>query len=81
MLSTRFEQKRWFKRTVSALAILSGLGLGKLAAIWPFGTNSVAAFFVLLFCLIGLNRFYTGLLGIVIELVRPRAVGNGQSTQ
>jgi hypothetical protein len=72
MASTQFEQAHWYRGLTSTLAIVSAFGLCALAGLWPFGAGSLAAGVIVFFCMVGLQRFYFGALGMLIVLMQSR---------
>jgi hypothetical protein len=72
MASKQFEQKHWFRVLTSTLAIVSAFGLCALSGLWPFGAGSLAAGVIVFFCMVGLQRFYFGALGMLIVLMQSR---------
>jgi hypothetical protein len=63
------EQSRWFRGTVGALTLLGGIGLFAAAGL---GIHTVASALIAFLCLLGLERLFSGLLGIIVMLVRSR---------
>jgi len=67
------ERKKWFKAGVGALTFASAYGLFYLAGQWPFGGRSLWSVVIFFFCLVGLQRLYDGIVGIVVFLVASSA--------
>jgi hypothetical protein len=65
----RPEQKPWFRGGVAALTLLSGIGLFAAAGL---AIHTFASVLIAFLCLLGLERFYSGLFAIAITLVRAR---------
>jgi hypothetical protein len=65
----RLEQKAWFRGGVAALTLLSGIGLFAVAGL---AIHSVVSALIAFLCLLGLERLYSGLLGMAIVLLRSR---------
>ena len=63
------EQTRWFRGTVGALTLLSGIGLFAAAGM---GIHTVVSALIAFLCLLGLERLFSGLLAIIVMLVRSR---------
>ena len=66
------ERTWWFKWGVYAVSFGTALGLFYMAG-WSFGGHSLWATAILLFCLVGLQRFYAAVFGSVGILVAPVA--------
>ena len=67
------ERTWWFKTGVSALTFATGYGLFYVAGMVPFAGRSLWSALIFLFCLLGLQRLYAGVFGIVGILVAPAA--------
>ena len=65
------ERKWWFKAGVGALTFATAFGLFYLAGQWLFGGRSVCSVVIFFFCLVGLQRLYDGVFGVVAILVAP----------
>jgi hypothetical protein len=65
------ESKWWVKVGVPALAILSAVGLFRIAGILPFA--SVAAWVVFLICAFGLERMFAILVDLVAVIVNAKS--------
>ena len=63
------EQKWWFRGTVGVLTLLSGIGLFAAAGL---GIHTIVSALIAFLCLMGLERLFSGLLGMIIFLVRSR---------
>jgi hypothetical protein len=57
------ERKKWFKAGVAVLTFATAFGLFHLAGQWPFGGRSLWSVVIFLFCLVGLQRLYDGIIG------------------
>jgi len=66
---TNVERSWWFRGGVGALTLLSGIVLFELAG---FGIHSVFTALIAFLCLLGLERLYSGLLALMLVLVRAR---------
>jgi hypothetical protein len=62
-------QTWWFRGSVGVLTLLSGIGLFAAAGL---GIHSVVSALIAFLCLMGLERLYSGLLGLIILWVRSR---------
>jgi hypothetical protein len=67
------ERSRWFRVVVTSLALVSVWFLSAMAGVWPHGPRNIAAVVVVFFCLLGLDRLYAGLLGMIAVLVEKPA--------
>jgi hypothetical protein len=74
------EKTGWFRAGVSALTIASAVGLFYWAGVWPFGSRSIAAGVIFFFCLVGLQRFFAGVLGIAAIYLTPGLPGAAPKT-
>jgi hypothetical protein len=74
------ERSKWFKAGMGALTFLTAFGLFYLAGQWPFGGRSVWSVIIFFFCLVGLQRLYDGIFGIVGILVTPAAPRSKQES-
>lgn len=63
------EQKWWFRGTVGVLTLLSGIALFAAAGL---GIHTFVSALIAFLCLMGLERLFSGLLGMIIFLVRSR---------
>jgi hypothetical protein len=63
------EQSRWFRGTVGVLTLLGGIGLFAAAGL---GIHTVVSVLIAFLCLLGLERLFSGLLGIIVIFVRAR---------
>jgi len=63
------EQKWWFRGTVGVLTLPSGIGLFAAAGL---GIHTFVSALIAFLCLMGLERLFSGLLGMIIFLVRSR---------
>jgi hypothetical protein len=66
---TNVERTWWFRSGVGALTLLSAIVLFEFAG---FGIHSVFTALIAFLCLLGLERLYSGLLGLLLLLVRAR---------
>ena len=67
------EQKWWFRGTVGVLTLLSGIGLFAAAGL---GIHTLVSALIAFLCLMGLERLFSGLLGMIVSLVRSRRANN-----
>jgi hypothetical protein len=67
------EKRKWFKAGVGALTFATAFGLFYLEGQWPFGGRSVWSVIIFFFCLVGLQRLYDGIFGVVAILIAPAA--------
>ena len=63
------EQTLWFRGTVGVLTLLSGIGLFAAAGL---GIHNVVSALIAFLCLMGLERLFSGLLGMIVLLIRSR---------
>jgi hypothetical protein len=63
------EQTWWFRGTVGVLTLLSGIGLFAAAGL---GIHTVVSALIAFLCLMGLERLFSGLLGMIVLLIRSR---------
>ncbi len=73
------ERTWWFKGGVGALTAFSAITLFYYAGGWPFGPRSIPGWLVFFFCLIGLQRAYAGLFGVVSIIFMPVSPGVDQN--
>jgi hypothetical protein len=69
MVQKPVEQKWWFRGTVGTLTLLSGIGLFAAAGL---GIQTFVSALIAFLCLMGLERLFSGLLGMIVFLVRSR---------
>jgi hypothetical protein len=62
-------QRPWFRGTVAVLTLLSGIGLFAAAGM---GIHTFASALIAFLCLMGLERMFSSLLGMLIVLLRSR---------
>jgi hypothetical protein len=62
---------RWFTLAVRLISSGTVCRLTFVVGVWPNGPSSISAAFLLLFCLVGAERLYDALLGIVAIAVWP----------
>jgi uncharacterized membrane protein HdeD (DUF308 family) len=67
------EQKWWFRATVGVLTLLSGIALFAAAGL---GIHTLLSALIAFLCLMGLERLFSGLLGMIVSLVRSRRANN-----
>jgi hypothetical protein len=67
------EQKWWFRGTVGVLTLLSGIALFAAAGL---GIHTLLSALIAFLCLMGLERLFSGLLGMIVSLVRSRRANN-----
>jgi hypothetical protein len=63
------EQTWWFRGTVGVLTLLCGIGLFAAAGL---GIHTVVSALIAFLCLMGLERLFSGLLGMIVLLIRSR---------
>jgi hypothetical protein len=63
------EQTWWFRGTVGVLTLLSGIGLFAAAGL---EIHTVVSALIAFLCLMGLERLFSGLLGMIVLLIRSR---------
>ena len=68
----------WFRLLVFVFALGTVWWLSALVGVWPNGAQSISATFLFLFCLLGAERSYAALFGIVAFLLWP---GRDRSTR
>ena len=64
-----FGQTLWFRGTVGVLTLLCGIALFAAAGL---GIHTVLSALIAFLCLLGLERLFSGLLGMIVVLVRSR---------
>jgi hypothetical protein len=64
-----FEHTWWFRGTVGVLTLLSGIALFAAAGL---GIHNVLSALIAFLCLMGLERLFSGLLGMIVVLLRAR---------
>jgi hypothetical protein len=68
-MNSKQGQSWWFRGGVGMLTLVSGIALFTVSGL---GIHSLASVLVAFLCLLGLERLYSGLLGIVIVLLQAR---------
>jgi hypothetical protein len=63
------EHAWWFRGTVGVLTLLSGIGLFAAAGL---GIHTLVSALIAFLCLMGLERLFSGLLGILVVRLRSR---------
>jgi hypothetical protein len=64
-----------YRGIIGALTLISGIALFTLSGL---GIHSLASALLAFLCLLGLERFYSGLLGVLLVFLRARAAkGDG----
>jgi energy-converting hydrogenase Eha subunit B len=63
-------QMWWFRGTVGVLTLLSGIALFAIAGL---GIHTFVSALIAFLCLMGLERLFSGLLGLIVVLVRSRS--------
>jgi hypothetical protein len=63
------EQTWWFRATVGILTLLSGIALFAVAGL---GIHTFVSALIAFLCLMGLERLFSGVLGMIVVLVRTR---------
>jgi hypothetical protein len=63
------EQTWWFRGIVGVLTLLTGIGLFAAAGL---GIHSVVSALIAFLCLMGLERLFSGLLGLLLLWTRSR---------
>jgi|GEM_PF-2599102 hypothetical protein len=66
-----------YRGIIGALTLISGIALFTLSGL---GIHSVASALLAFLCLLGLERFYSGLLGILLVFLRARAAKGDRGT-
>jgi hypothetical protein len=69
MSNQPIEKQRWFRGTVGILTLLCGIGLFAAAGL---GIHNLVSALIAFLCLMGLERLFSGLLGIIVIWVRTR---------
>jgi hypothetical protein len=72
------ESKWWVKGGVVTLTLISAIALFYYAGQWPIGPRSIPGWLVYFFCLLGLQRAYAGLFGVVAIIFMPVSPGVDQ---
>jgi uncharacterized membrane protein HdeD (DUF308 family) len=62
-------QSRWFRFCVGVLTLISGIALFSVSGL---GIHSLASVVIAFLCLLGLERLYSGLLGLAMVLLQAR---------
>jgi energy-converting hydrogenase Eha subunit B len=62
-------QMWWFRATVGVLTLLSGIALFAIAGL---SIHTFVSALIAFLCLMGLERLFSGLLGMIAVLLRPR---------
>ena len=68
-MNSKQGQSWWFRGSVGVLTLVSGIALFTVSGL---GIHSIASVLVAFLCLLGLERLFSGLLGIVIALLQAR---------
>ena len=68
-MNSKQGQSWWFRSSVGVLTLVSGIALFTVSGL---GIHSIASVLVAFLCLLGLERLFSGLLGIVIVLLQAR---------
>jgi hypothetical protein len=63
------EQAWWFRGTVGVLTLLTGIGLFAAAGL---GIHTVVSALIAFLCLLGLERLFSGLMGLLLLWTRSR---------
>ena len=63
------EHKWWFRGTVGVLTLLSGIGLFAAAGL---AIHTFVSALIAFLCLLGLERLFSFLLGVIVALLRAR---------
>jgi energy-converting hydrogenase Eha subunit B len=63
------EQTWWFRGTVGVLTLLSGIALFAVAGL---GIHTFVSALIAFLCLLGLERLFSGLLAMILVLLRAR---------
>jgi hypothetical protein len=72
------ERKWWFRGAVGVFTMISSVALFYYAGQWPIGPRSISGWLVFFFCLLGLQRAYTGLFGVATIIFMPVALSPDQ---
>jgi hypothetical protein len=67
-----FERSWWFRAVVLALTLATVWWLTALVGIWPYGPRSISSGLIVFLCLIGAERLYSVLLGILAAAILPK---------
>jgi len=68
-MNSKQGQSWWFRGSVGVLTLVSGIALFTVSGL---GIHSIASVLVAFLCLLGLERLFSGLLGIAIVLLQAR---------
>ena len=66
-----------YRGIIGALTLISGIALFTLSGL---GIRSLASALLAFLCLLGLERFYSGLLGVLLVFLRARAAKGDRGT-
>jgi hypothetical protein len=67
------QQQTWFRGTVGSLTLLCGIALFGFAGL---GIHSFATALIAFLCLMGLERLFSGIVGMIVALLRARRAGS-----
>lgn len=67
------QQKWWFKGSIGVLTLASGIALFAVAGL---GIHTFASALVAFLCLMGLERVISGLLALIVAVLRSRRPGS-----
>ncbi|HUL46254.1 MAG TPA: hypothetical protein VLV25_04085 [Steroidobacteraceae bacterium] len=67
-----FERSWWFRAVLLALTLATVWWLTALIGIWPYGARSISSWLIALLCLMGAERLYSVLLGILAAAILPK---------
>ncbi|HEY0746150.1 MAG TPA: hypothetical protein VGD63_05585 [Steroidobacteraceae bacterium] len=70
MAQKEIGQMWWFRGTVGMLTLLSGIALFAFAGL---GLHTFVSALIAFLCLMGLERVFSGLIGLIVVLVRSRS--------
>jgi hypothetical protein len=72
------QQKWWFRGSVGLLTLACGIALFAVAGL---GIRTFTSALIAFLCLMGLERLITGLLGLILVLLRSRRPGSAYATR
>ncbi len=72
------ERQWWFKCGVGILTLISAIALFYYWGRWPIGLRSISGWLIFFFCLLGLQRVFTGIFGVVAITLMPAPPEAGQ---
>ena len=78
MITDDIERTGWFKGIVLVLAFLTTFGFCYFADLWPHGHRSISAFTIVFFAVLGLQRLFAGILGVLAIMLRKAPTEGGR---